>query len=41
MKLSFVTYDVFTDGRFGRYPLSVVEAPDVLSHAQIQTLCRD
>jgi trans-2,3-dihydro-3-hydroxyanthranilate isomerase len=40
-KLSFVTYDVFTDVRFAGNPLAVVFGADHLSDAQMQAIARE
>ena len=41
MKLSFTTYDVFTNRRFGGNPLAIVEEADALSTEQMQTIARE
>ena len=41
MKLTFHTYDVFTNRRFGGNPLAIVEDADALSDAQMQTIARE
>jgi trans-2,3-dihydro-3-hydroxyanthranilate isomerase len=40
-RLSFATYDVFTDQRYAGNPLAVVFDADALSHAQMQTIARE
>jgi trans-2,3-dihydro-3-hydroxyanthranilate isomerase len=41
MKLTFHTYDVFTNRRFGGNPLAIVEDADGLSDQQMQTIARE
>ena len=41
MKLTFHTYDVFTNRRFGGNPLAIVEEADGLSDQQMQTIARE
>jgi trans-2,3-dihydro-3-hydroxyanthranilate isomerase len=41
MKLTFHTYDVFTNQRFGGNPLAIVEEADELSDEQMQTIARE
>ena len=41
MKLTFHTYDVFTNRRFGGNPLAIVEEADGLTDTEMQTIARE